>query len=684
MWKKLSLKIKSLFGKIFIVSVLCMLIPMLISLFASHHFAKLYIEYEASNSLLNVAAEKSNHIELALTNLVEQAVSITKQPYIVETLKEAENATKTLDSKRLSIISQNLEGKFERADGLFENLFLLYDNIVAADGIGGGSVGFSQKSGEGPETEEISGEVKVSPPEPSPISGQPVITVSADIVDARGMAIGTLGMPIELNVLTRKIVKGNIRNDFKTLILNSDGLTISSEDPEQVLKLDFNSEENGLLDFYKIIQGEKTGLSYFTLNGSRKIAAFNKIEQYGMYIITYKPVADFMDKINKLKETLIIVILTSIIIAAIVIYFFSRSMSKPVLSVTQQAELLAEGDLRHEIPKKYMRRKDELGNLTRAFAEMNKNFREVISGITNTSEQVAASSEELSSSGEQVGETAEQVGATIQAVASGAEEQSAQIEETRGNLSGLIQQIDEVNKGTNTMRDSTDIMMESVNKGSISIDNSIQKIKNVKSHTEGVSKVIAELGNASDQIGQIVELISSIAEQTNLLALNAAIEAARAGEAGRGFSVVADEIRDLAEESAGATDRITNLIKEIRNGVHTAVNKMDESISTVNDSVTTIEEDGYIFKEISGEAKKVKKIINNVTQNVQTMTETSYTFEQTMEEIASVSREFAGSSEEVAASSEEQIAATEEIISSSKKLAEMADNLSISIKRFKI
>jgi len=201
--------------------------------------------------------------------------------------------------------------------------------------------------------------------------------------------------------------------------------------------------------------------------------------------------------------------------------------------------------------------------------------------------------------------------------------------------------------------------------------------------TEEISKVIAELGHNSNQIGQIIELISGIAEQTNLLALNAAIEAARAGEAGKGFSVVADEIRKLAEESADASDRIAELIVEIRKGVDNAVHMMDNGIKSVDSSVEAIQENGDIFAAINKEAEQLKNIVADVTRSVRKMTESSLSFERTMQEINNVSQDFALNSQDVSASSEEQIAVTEEIVTFSKSLATMAEELSALISHFK-
>jgi len=675
---KLRRRFQGLSSKIFFFFLMCMLIPMLISLYTSSSLSEQYLEDSSSESLLKIAMEKRNQVELALSDIVTRAKTVAIEPSIVDALSKARRNSSQPSNEEIDIISKNLQENFLLVDGLFENIYLMYQNKVIADGIGGSSIGWEN------ETLGSAQDILFRDPIPSPTTGRPVMVIASPIKQ-NDVHLGVIGWAIELSNMSQKIIDNNASDDdLKTFILTSGGLVISSTDSEHVLTLNLQDEESGLHNIYQKMRENRNGTAFFKWNGTDYIGAYSESNDYGMYVFTYKPTAEYVGKISELKTVLYVVIIISIVAAAIMIYFMARYMTKPILIATQQAERLADGDLSGHISEKAMKRKDELGQLSNSFASMTNNLRTVVSQLALTAEQVASSSEELYASGEQVGKAAEEVGSTIMDIASGAEKQSARIDSTMSNLNELIQQIHDVNANTNAMEETTALMLEDISRGSSSVAESVDSINQLKADTEDASKVISGLGHASNQIGQIIDVISGIANQTNLLALNASIEAARAGEAGRGFNVVATEIRKLAEESAKASRGIAQLIVEIRSGVETAIAKMDHSARSLNSSVEIIQENGVIFQSIKEQAQQLKEIVANVTSSVKIMTDNSLEFERTMQEFNEVSHEFAANSEQVSAASEEQVALTNEIVSSSKALAEMAEQLFELIKKFKL
>lgn len=275
-----------------------------------------------------------------------------------------------------------------------------------------------------------------------------------------------------------------------------------------------------------------------------------------------------------------------------------------------------------------------------------------ISGIAG---EVAVSSENLAISGQQVGEAAEQVGMAIENIAAGAEEQSAQLEEAAENLEELVQAMVTVDHRIDDMVESANTVLDSIEKGNKAVSNTLMGAKKIEEDVIDVEGVVQVLDKNSAEISNIIKLIEGIAAQTNLLALNAAIEAARAGEAGRGFTVVAEEIRQLAVDSASATGQIGDILKQIRDSVAAASGRMSETKETVKFGVKLIQDTGAVFDQIEELARRLNNIITEVNNSTGKIMKKGEQVKEIIDEVAAVSQEFAAHSEEVAASSEEQI-----------------------------
>ena len=322
---------------------------------------------------------------------------------------------------------------------------------------------------------------------------------------------------------------------------------------------------------------------------------------------------------------------------------------------------------------------EKLGAWFNKFADV---IRDLIKNIIDMSDNLAASSQELTATGEELSASAEDIGNAMQTVASGAEEQSAQVEETSATISELREQIKEVNDNSDEMNKRAENVMENIESGNQALNTTEKSISKVKNNTKTTASAINSLGESSKEIGEIVDLINGISDQTNLLALNAAIEAARAGEAGRGFSVVAEEIRELAEQSSSATEDIAKLIKSIQKDVKKAVENMEENESAVNESVEAIDTTSTSFTEITNQAEELENLIKNIRDEVERMNENSVNVKKAVDEISEVSETAAANAEEVAASSEEQAASTQTVVDASEELVDMVERLNQIVDQF--
>ncbi|SFL64924.1 HAMP domain-containing methyl-accepting chemotaxis protein [Halanaerobium salsuginis] len=388
-----------------------------------------------------------------------------------------------------------------------------------------------------------------------------------------------------------------------------------------------------------------------------------------------------IDNANRqLVLTVIIFVLIAILISFIIVF----SVNKGIKAASQFVNKIAEGKINAQIDSKYLEKKDEIGQLTSDMDRMRTNILDLISKIADIASEVSAASEELSASSEEISASAEEVGKAVQEVASGAEEQSAQVDETKTSIDSLINEVKNIEDKSVQMNEQADQVISDLDTGNKSINNSIDQVRRVKNQTVTVTEQIHELGNLSEKIGDIVELINGISSQTNLLALNAAIEAARAGEAGRGFSVVADEIRQLAEESSTATEQIASLINQIQAGVQTTVSQVDETSTSVDNSVDVIKSTEASFIEINQAMDNLVTYIEEIAEESKRMDKNSDFVKASISEIAAVSQEASRNAESVAAASAEQSSSTREIVTASTDLAVMAEKLSNTVEKFEI
>ena len=327
---------------------------------------------------------------------------------------------------------------------------------------------------------------------------------------------------------------------------------------------------------------------------------------------------------------------------------------------------------------------DEIGLLTQSFGTMVAKLQNMILNIKDSAEKVAGASQHLTASSDQSALAATQVAAVINEVADGAQRQLGAVDHTRQTVDQMSEQIQEVTAKIINVANSSKQTETAAQAGLAHIETSVKQMQSINQTVKHSSLLVSKLGDRSMEIGQIIETISAIANQTNLLALNAAIEAARAGEQGRGFSVVAEEVRKLAEESQASAKQIATLIGAIQTETTQAVSAMEAGNKEVQTGSEVVVSAGQSFTNIVQRVNEVSEQVQGISATMQRLADGGQNIVNSVSQVEVVTKTTVSQTQRVSASTQEQSAAMEEIASNSQGLAKMAEKLKDIVRGFTV
>lgn len=519
---------------------------------------------------------------------------------------------------------------------------------------------------------ESGGEFTYSEPYADSATGEYVITV-AKVAEVNGKVTGAIGIDITLESLTQDLEDIRIGRNAPLHILDSTGTSIVHNDPS------FLGTQRALEEpWWNKIQGEQ-GFFPCSSKADTSYVGYVKDEITHWTILTELDSSEVSVHTNKIRNVIIAILLTILVISMIIIRFISRWIQKHMNTLTEGFRRAESGDLSFRVD---IETGDELEDLGNGFNSMMATLKDLVEDVGETSQIMKTTSEATSQSSAGVTQAIEDVSRTVEHIAEGAVKQANDTNDVVRGANALSEEINNVSVASDTIDRLSNEVEEVSKDGLTEIRLLMSKATQSREASNQLSQVINEMDVSTGEIGTIIVAIEEISNQTNLLALNASIEAARAGESGRGFSVVADEIKKLAEQSGESANQIKALIENIREKSELAVESMKITNSSIEEQEDVVNNTESIFNNIMSSIEVLGLEIETIRSIVATTNRMTEDVVSNLSNIATVSEENSAATQEASAATEEINASMTEFNETAIKLKEISEELQEKLSKF--
>ena len=513
-------------------------------------------------------------------------------------------------------------------------------------------------------------------------SGKKIFTVSQEIKYSTGENYGTVGMNIDFAEVENYVGQIGLLNTGFVILVNKDGNILVNNEKNTYMQDSVTS-----LSCWNTIAGlteEQCDIAMSfdeKINGKSVHVVASKDLVTGWTLVGFIDSSETQATLNQIVNSTVISAIVALVVGVLIAIFVSAIMRKEMKTINAALNNMANGDLSMRIP---VRSNNEFGVMKQNYNSMVDNISLLIKDVEEKSGVLITESNKISKISETTTETVNQVTEAIQNVSEGAVGQAESTTVATGDVESLAAKLHETKAYVNDINDMSAETQNLSNRGIGIVEDLIGKGEKSKENSRISKEVVKEMIDSIEKIKFISDAITQITEQTNLLSLNASIEAARAGESGRGFSVVADEIRKLAEQSQASTDEIIQIIGEITEKSDLVSKTMDESVEIIEEQNRSINAARDLFNNISDSVNALKEGMDNIANLNEQMDKSRENVISTMGDVANVATDTAAAAQEVTASAIEVTETMRNLNTSTEELDKIAANLQDSINQFKL
>ena len=638
-----------------------------------------------------IAKNSTNDLTENLTTEIVTASNMSVEEWLTGIRKEMDNVviTNVVKSMDPDQFVPRLKEIITRNEGLYETAFVTFPDGKSYTETGtvldlSGRDYFGKIFNDGDD-------FAISNALVSNATGNPVFVIATAIKE-NNKTIGLLGISVTLNELAEKLNMIKIGKEGYVFLADGTGLTISHPDADMIMSLDMtDTKKDGFVGLeeagIRMTKGESDVVYYTRPDGARYTLVFQPVAHTPNWSLG---AAIPQTQINETSNQILMVIIISfvIIIAVIVVIaiFVGIVFSTPVKELAKSVLRIADYDLTYDEnskAEKYMKQKDEIGQMTNALATMQTNRISLIKKVGEEAKSMSDASTNLASVSEEQSASAEELSSQSQSVESNVQNTSASIEEVTSGVEEVAASSQDVSKNSQELANDIENTEKSVKLGQKELEIQRQKMEEVDHQNDNTQEIVTTVAQKANNVQEIVNTIANISQQTNLLALNAAIEAARAGEAGKGFAVVADEIRKLAEESQSASANIAKILNEIDEG-------SDQANEAVKKTVTLYKDLRESNNNVVEQFKKITEYMETVNSRVEALMGAAEEQSASAEEMASAMDTSAKSTsqiseeiEQMSSAIDQQSTGAQQVTESAEELSRLAEELENEIGKFK-